>query len=322
MKVLVTGATGFVGSNLVRELLRDGQEVRALVRKGGNLANLAGLDLELAVGGLWDKDSLIKAAQGCQVVYHVAALYSEREEEVPAIYRTNVEGTKNMLEAARRAGVGRLIYTSTIGTIGRGRGGHPPNEDFPFDLWDSSSHYVRSKYLAERGALATNGAGLEVVVVNPCAPVGPFDIRPSPTGRRILDFLAGIVPPYPGGGINFIHVRDVAKGHILAASKGKAGRRYILGHQNLSLADFLELMEKVSGQPRPGPAGSNLRAVLRAMRRLPNGRASGLPTLTADCSRAIQELGLPQSPLQQAFQEAVNWFREKGYVRSEAKVPF
>ncbi|MDP2728629.1 MAG: NAD-dependent epimerase/dehydratase family protein, partial [Dehalococcoidia bacterium] len=254
MKVLVTGATGFLGSNLVRELLGDGEEVRALVRVGSNLANLSGLEVELVAGDLWDRSSLMQAAQGCCVVYHVAALYSERDEDVPAIYRTNVDGTRNVLEAARRAGVERLVYTSTIGTIGRGRGSHPPNEEVAFNLWDSSSHYVRSKCLAEKGALSANGSGLEVVVVNPCAPVGPFDIRPSPTGRRILDFLCGVTPPYPKGGINFVHVRDVARGHILAASKGQVGRRYILGHRNLSLGEFLDLMEKATGQPRPAPA--------------------------------------------------------------------
>ncbi|MDP2727637.1 MAG: NAD-dependent epimerase/dehydratase family protein, partial [Dehalococcoidia bacterium] len=261
-----------------------------------------------------------RAAQGCQLVYHAAALYSEREQDAAAMYRTNVEGTKNVLDACRQIGVRRLVHTSTIGTIGRSRPGTVPNEDVPFNLWDSSSHYVRSKYLAEEEALKANWQGIEVVVVNPCAPVGPFDLRPSATGRRILSYLTGIIPPFPRGGINFVHVRDVARGHILAALRGQAGHKYILGYQNLSLEGFLGLMEKASGQPRPVAARPGLRAFLRAKGHLPNRRASGPLALTANSSRAVWELGLPQSPLEDAFREAVCWFREKGYAGSEAKV--
>ncbi len=319
MKVLVTGASGFVGSNLVRELLRDGHQVVALVRNSSDLSCLAGLQVEPVMGDLLNIGSLARAAQGCRVVYHVAALYSERKEDEAAIYRVNFEGTRNVLRAAGQAGVGRVVHTSTIGTIGRSRAGSPPNEDVPFNLWDSSSHYVRSKLLAEEEALDANRQDLEVVVVNPCAPVGPFDLRPSPTGRRILSFLAGIIPPFPRGGINFVHVRDVAKGHILAALRGQAGHKYILGYQNLSLEGFLGLMEKASGQVRPVAATSGLRAFLRARRHLSNSR-SGPLALTANSSRAVWDLGLPQSPLEDAFRESVCWFREKGYAGSEAKV--
>lgn len=315
----MTGATGFVGSNLVRELLRDSTEVRALARDGSNLTNLANLDLELVVGDVTDRDSLVRAVQGCQVVYHAAALYSEREQDAEAMYRTNVEGTKNVLDACREIGVTRLVHTSTIGTIGRSLPGTVPNEDVPFNLWESSSHYVRSKYLAEEEALKASCRGVEVVVVNPCAPVGPFDLRPSATGRRILSYLAGIIPPFPKGGINFVHVRDVARGHILAALRGQAGHKYILGYQNLSLEGFLGLMEKASGQSMPIAARPGLKALLRAKVHLPNRRAPGPLALTADNSRAIRELGLPQNSLEEAFREAVCWFREQGYGRSGAK---
>ncbi len=314
MRALVTGAGGFLGSNLSRQLLEDGHEVRALVREGSSLANLAGLPVGIAIGDLQDTDSLLRAADGCDVAFHTAALYSEGERDAQSIYRTNVDGTRNLLDVARRLGIERVVHTSTIGTIGRSRGRNLPDENTPFNLWDSSSHYVRSKYLAEKEALDANGRDLATVVVNPCAPVGPWDSRPSATGRRIVDYLRGVVPPYPRGGINFIHVRDVARGHILAAEKGQSGRRYILGYRNLFLDEFLGLMEKASGQPRPVMPRPGVRSILLGRRRRSKGRASGPPALTADCSRAVWELGLPQSPLEDAFREAVDWFREHGYA--------
>jgi len=312
MRALVTGAAGFVGSWVVKELLREGIEVRAFVRPQSDLRNLQGLQVELAYGDLRQRESVDRAVRGCQMLFHVAAFYSAREADAPLLYEINVGGTRNVLEAALEAGVEKVVHTSTIGTIGRPAKGGLPDESVAFNLWDTASHYVKSKYLAERLALAMARRGLPVVVVNPCAPVGPGDLKPSPTGRRIVDYLRGKIPPYPEGGINFIAVEDVARGHLLAAEKGRVGERYILGHQqgNLSRRQFLSLMERVSGIPRPreGPR--------TRIRRLFRGKTRGHspPSLTADPSKALRELGLPQTPLEEAFARAVQWFVENGYA--------
>lgn len=316
MRAFVTGVSGFVGMWVAHRLQEEGTDVRALVRPSSDRRNLAGLDLEIVEGDVREADLLARAMQGCDEVYHVAAFYSTREEDGPLIYEINVGGTKAVLKAARRAGVGRVVYTSTIGTIGRRRDGTPPAEEEEFNLWEQSSHYARSKYLAETVALSMAQDGLQVVVVNPCSPVGAGDIKPSSSGQRIVDYLAGRVPSFLEGGINFIAVRDVAAGHILAARRGRPGQRYILGNAqgNLSREEFYRLMERVSGVRRPR---SRPRNPLRWLRR-PAGRAERghqPPALTGNPQRAIRELGLPQTPLEEAFAEAVRWFRENGYVK-------
>lgn len=315
MRALVTGATGFVGMWVARLLLEEGTQVRVLVRPGSDRRNLAGLDVEFVEGDLLDPESLADALAGCDELYHVAALYSSREEDAPLMYEVNVGGTKALLKAARRAGVRRVVHTSTIGTIGRPADGSLPTEDAEFNLWEQGSHYARSKFLAETVALAMAQEGLPVVVVNPCAPVGAGDIKPSSTGQRIVDYLNGREPSYLEGGINFIAVRDAAAGHILAARRGQPGRRYILGNAagNLTRQDFYRLMERVSGV-RPPRARS--RNPLRWWRRPARGGRGFQPAaLTCNPARAIQELGLPQTPLEEAFAEAVEWFRAHGYAR-------
>lgn len=315
MRALVTGATGFVGMWVARLLLEEGTHVRALVRPARDRRNLAGLHVEFAEGDLRDPESLAEALAGCDELYHVAALYSTREEDAPLMYEVNVGGTKAILRAAQRAGVRRIVHTSTIGTIGRPVDGSLPTEETEFNLWGTSSHYARSKFLAETVALSMAQEGLPVVVVNPCAPVGAGDIRPSSTGQRIVDYLRGREPSYLEGGINFIAVRDVAVGHILAARRGQPGRRYILGHAqgNLMRQDFYRLMEKVSGVR---PPRQRRRSPLHWLRRpAQKGRGFQPAALTCNPARAIRELGLPQTPLEEAFAEAVQWFREHGYVR-------
>lgn len=324
MKAFVTGATGFVGSAVVRALLARGATVYALVRPGSTRVNLAGLEgLTLVEGDLTHPEPLAAALRGCDTVFHVAAFYSTREQDGKLMYQINVTGTKNMLQAARAAGVTKFVHCSTIGTIGRPRGGALPTEDDEFVTWETSSHYARSKYLAEQLALSACDTGLPVVVVNPCAPVGAGDVKPSSTGQRVLDYLEGRVPKFLDGGINFIAVEDVAQGHLLAAERGRIGQRYILGHRdgNLSLDGFLTLMERVTSLPPP--RRQEPRESSRLLRRL-HGPATNVPAprpstappaLICNPSKAINELGLPQSSLEQALCEAVVWFGRHGYIR-------
>jgi dihydroflavonol-4-reductase len=318
---MVTGATGFVGSAVVRCLLRRGATVRVLARRSSNPDNIEGLGAEVAYGDLLDEASLKAALQGCDMLFHVAALYGTADADSQMMYAVNVRGTKAILRAAQAAGITRIVHTSTIGTIGQPVDGSLATEETPFHQWASGSRYAKSKYLGEVVALGMARRGMPVVVVNPCAPVGARDIKPSSTGQRIVDCLKGRVPSYVVGGINFISVEDVAEGHVLAAEKGKIGQRYILGHRegNLSLAAFLALVERVSGTKRPRASGgwrfaSRVSKARRADAERVKPRDLRPQALTCDPSKAIRELGLPQTPLELAFADAVGWFREHGYV--------
>jgi dihydroflavonol-4-reductase len=311
--------------------------VKLLTRPTSDLQNVVGLDVEVSVGDLLDENGLIEALRGCTVLYHVAAFYSTAEADSQKMYEVNVRGTKTILRAALKAGLQRAVHTSTIGTIGQPMDGSLATEETPFNLWDRASHYAKSKYLAEVAALSMVKSGLPVVVVNPCAPVGPRDVKPSSTGQRILDYLQGKRPSFVPGGINFVSVEDVADGHILAAEKGLVGERYILGNRdgNLLLPDFLALMERLSGVKSPPSTArrrwdgallwSKLSPQLRgAPLRFGQTRAGSRATqdyrpmsLTCDPSKAIRELGLPQTSLETAFSEAIAWFKEHGYFSEE-----
>jgi dihydroflavonol-4-reductase len=308
----------------VRSLLRRSVAVTVLARPSSDLSNIAGLDVEVLNGDLLDKNLLVRALHNCDTLYHVAAYYSAEQADSQLLYEVNVRGTQAVMRAALEAGVQRVVHTSTIGTIGQPVDGSLATEATPFNLWDTASHYVKSKYLGEVAALRLCQAGLPVVVVHPCAPVGPRDIKPSSTGQRILDYVHGNLPSFVEGGINFVAVDDVAEGEVLAAGKGRVGERYILGYQdgNLRLADFCALMERVSGVKQP-PTPQQLFRGLRLVRdrSLPSGggdQAHGKDlkpkALTCDPSKAIRELSLPQTPLMTAMAEAVRWFREHGYV--------
>jgi dihydroflavonol-4-reductase len=332
VKAFLTGATGFVGSAVARSLLRRGIEVRVLARRGSNLANLSGLDMEVAYGDLLDRESLTEVLRGCDTLFHVAALYSATDADRERMYEVNVRGTKNILQAAQDTGVSRIVHTSTIGTIGQPQDGSLATEETPLLAWGTShrpavradlsaSHYAKSKYLAEVAALTACERGLPVVVVNPCAPVGARDIKPSSTGQRIVDYLRGRMPSFIEGGINFVAVDDVAEGHLLAAAKGRVGQRYILGNRegNWMRTQFLAVMARVSGQEPPRTARRwglklDLGRVLGARPRQAPTQDLRPRALTCDPSKAIHELGLPQTPLEVAFAEAVQWFRENGYV--------
>jgi len=322
VRAFVTGATGFVGSAVVRSLLRRGTAVRVLARHSSDLRNIAGLDVEIAYGDLLDEKGLTEVLWGCDTLYHVAAYYSTAEADSQKMYEINVRGTKTILRAAQKAGVQRVVHTSTIGTIGQPTDGSLATEETEYNLWDSASHYAKSKYLGEVVAFHMCQQGLPVVVVNPCAPVGARDIKPSSTGQRILDYLHGKPPSFAPGGINFISVEDVAEGHVLAAVKGRVGERYILGHLdgNLKLSDFMTLMERVSGVKPPRVAARRpLRGLRRALETRFLGDAGFIgdyrpQALTCNPAKAVRELGLPQTPLEDAFAAAVAWFREHGYV--------
>lgn len=324
MQAFVTGATGFVGAAVVRELLSHGVAVRALVRPGSPRQNVEGLDIEIVEGDLREAGALPDLIAGCELLFHVAAYYATREEDARAMYEINIGGTKNLFTAACHAGVRKAVYTSTIGTIGQSVDGSLPNEDTEFNLWETCSHYVKSKYLAEMVALLMERRGLQVVVVNPAAPLGQRDIKPTSTGQRVIACLEGRVPSFVPGGINFVAVQDVARGHWLAAERGRPGRRYLLGNKegNLTAEDFMELMEKVSGVRVARPRRRNpLHRARQWLRPAPHPQGARPAALVCDPSRAIRELGLPQTPLEAALREEIAWFRAHGYVGSSLREP-
>jgi len=329
MKTLVTGGTGFVGANVVRALLKRGDEVRALVRPRSDTQNLDSLDVELVAGDLRDRDSLEAAVVGCDTVYHVAAIYALWAHNPKEIYDSNVTGTVNLLDAAGQAGVGKIVYTSSVATIGLPTDGAPGTEDVPLPPGDLVGDYKRSKYLAEQEVLKYAQRGVPVVIVNPSFPVGAWDVKPTPSGQMIVNFLRGKIPAYVDTGLNVVDVEDVAIGHILAAERGRIGERYILGHENLTLPEVFLLLAQVSGLRAPRfriPYGvaylsacvSELMA--RAITHKPPfatlaGVKLSRKRMFFDASKAVRELGLPQTPAIEALRKAVQWFRQHGYAK-------
>jgi dihydroflavonol-4-reductase len=330
MKTLVTGATGFLGSAIVRELLKDGREVKVLVRQGTDTENIDGLDLELAYGDLRDKDSLTKALEGCDVLYHTAAYYSLWDKNKRLIYDINVEGTRNILQAALDRGLTKTVYTSTVGCIGLLENGEPADEDTPFNPATLSNDYKRSKYQAEQVAKEFSQKGLSLVIVNPSTPVGPRDIKPTPTGKIVLDFLNRKMPAYLDTGLNLIDVDDCARGHLLAEEKGVPAERYILGNRNMSLKEILLTLEKITGLKAPTvkmPYWVAFTAgwVSDAISDHVTGKPPAVPLagvrmakyfMYFDSSKAVRELGLPQNSIETALEEAVQWFRDHSRVSS------
>ena len=326
-KTLVTGGTGFVGRAVVTALLDAGRQVRVLARNPQHPA-LDGLEVELALGDLRDTLSLKKAIKGCHRLFHVAADYRLWVPEPQEMYGTNVEGTRNILAAAAAASVEKVVYTSTVGALGNPGDGRPGTEETPVSLAEMVGHYKRSKFLAEQAALDFAREGLPLVVVNPSTPVGPWDWRPTPTGQMLVDFLKGRMPAYLETGLNLVHVKDVARGHLLAEEKGRVGEKYILGHENLSLSQILQMLGQISGRPAPKvklPYVPVL-ALAYASEFWARHVSHGSPRLNVtavrmahkymyfDSSKAMQELGYAPSPVRQALTEAVEWFREHHYV--------
>jgi dihydroflavonol-4-reductase len=329
MKTLVTGGTGFVGANVVRMLIQRGTEVRALVRPRSDTRNLDQLDVELVAGDLRDRGSLEAALEGCDTVYHVAAMYALWAPNPQEIYDSNVTGTVNLLEAAGQAGVEKIVYTSSVATIGLPKDGAPGTEEIPLPPEDLVSDYKRSKYLAEQEVLKYAQRGLPVVIVNPSFPVGPWDVKPTPSGQIIVNFLRGKIPAYVDTGLNVVDVEDVAIGHIMAAEKGRIGERYILGHANVTLPELFQLLAQISGMRAPRlriPYGfAYLSAcvsecVARTITHKPPfvtlaGVRLSRKRMFFDASKAVRELGLPQTPPLEALSKAVQWFRAHGYVK-------
>ncbi|HJQ25248.1 MAG TPA: hopanoid-associated sugar epimerase [Blastocatellia bacterium] len=328
MKALVTGGTGFVGSHLVRQLLARGSEVRCLVRAASRLDNLADLPVEFTTGDLRDVESLKQAVRGVRVVYHCAADYRLWCKDPREMYESNVGGSRNVMQAALGEGVERVVYTSTVGALGINDGGAPANEETPVALEDMIGHYKRSKFLAEEEVRRFAARGLPVVIVNPSTPVGELDIKPTPTGKIIVDFLKGKMFGYVDTGMNLIDVRDCAAGHILAAERGRVGERYILGGTNLTLKEMFDALASVTNIPSPKMEVPHW--VAESYARLENfwainvaRRAPDVPIESVkmsrhrmwfDSAKAVRELGLPQSPITDALKRAVDWFREHGYV--------
>ena len=328
MKVFVTGATGFIGASLVRELLSEGCSVRALVRPGSDRRNLAGLDLELWEGDLRDRGSLERGLAGCDTLYHAAADYRLWTRRPADMYEINVDGTRNILEAALKCGLSRVVYTSSVGTLGNPGNGVPGNESTPVTLADMVGHYKKSKFLAEREAESFVARGVPLVIVNPSTPVGALDVKPTPTGKIIVDFLNRRMPAYLDTGLNLIDVTDCARGHLLAARHGRVGEKYILGNENLTLRKIFAMLAEITGLPAPRVrlpytpillAAYVNEALSRVTCREPLIPLAGVQMarkfMFFDASKAVSELGLPQSPVADALRKAVEWFRANDYAR-------
>jgi dihydroflavonol-4-reductase len=327
VRALVTGATGFVGAAVARALVGAGWQVRALVRQGSDRSNLQGLPLEIAVGDLKLTASLDAALAGCGALFHVAADYRLGARDFEELYRTNVEGTLNLLSAARRAAVQRIVYTSSVATIGIPPDGTAGDENTPVDLANMIGHYKRSKYLAEQLVRDSMDSGVPVVIVNPSTPVGPGDVKPTPTGRLVLDAAAGRMPAYVDTGLNIVHVDDVAAGHLLAFDRGTPGERYILGGEDMTLRQILGLIAERAGRKPPRvrlPYAAVLPIAYLAEAYAKISGRSGRITLEGvrmsrkrmffSSAKAVRELGYRWRPPSAAFDDAVRWFHERGLL--------
>lgn len=325
---LVTGASGFIGSAVVRCLLAAGFQVRALVRTSSRLDNLQGLDVETVAGDLLAPDSLALALDGCTALFHVAADYRLWVPDPAGLYAVNVDGSRNIMLAAAQAGVRRVVYTSSVATLAVHADGSPASEDDAVGIEDMIGHYKRSKFLAERHVHALGEQlHLDTVIVNPAAPIGPRDIRPTPTGRMIVDAACGRMPAYVDTGLDIVHVDDVAKGQLLAYQRGANGRRYILGGENLGLREILSRVAALSGHAAPRlrlPSGALLplawlaECLARVNGREPAMTVAGVKLAREHMyyshARAAQELGYRPRPAQCAFEDALRWFGEHGYL--------
>jgi dihydroflavonol-4-reductase len=328
MRAFLTGATGFLGSHVACVLSQQGADLRLLVRPTSNLKNLAGLHAETATGDLRDPASIEKAMSGCDTVFHVAADYRLWVRDPQEMYRSNVDGTRAILEAARKAGIRRVVHTSSVATMRFTSNGHPADEDSPVSLNDMIGHYKRSKFMAEEVAIDAGRSGMHVVIVNPTTPVGGQDIKPTPTGRIILDFLKGRFPAYVETGLNLVDVGECARGHIAALEKGRTGERYILGGENLTLKQILDKLAAITGLSSPSvklpyfvafaAAAVDETITGRMLGREPRATIDtvrmGRKKMFASSAKAGSELGWKILPVDPALKRAVDWFRTNGYV--------
>ena len=325
MKKLVTGATGFIGSAIARELLKDGQEVKVLLRKTSDTRNIDNLDVERAIGDIRDTESMKKAMEGCDSLYLTAAYFAHWAPNPKLLYDVNVGGTKATLQAALEAGLEKVVYTSTNNAIAAS-GPVPANEEKIFNYWESGDHYSMSKYIAENEARIFITRGLPVVIVNPTLVIGINDLKPTPSGQMIIDVARQKMPGYIDGGVNIIDVEDVARGHLLAAKKGRIGERYLFGNQNITVHDYLHLIAKIAGvNPPTLKLPYSVALTLGHLFEFTSSITKKPPLVTAsevrigkmtewyDCSKAVNELGLPQTPIEETIQKALNWFESNGY---------
>jgi dihydroflavonol-4-reductase len=328
---LVTGGNGFVGCHVVRALLARGDSVRVLARENADLSALDGLPVEIVRGDLRYFDSIERAVNGCNEVYHVGADYRLWLTDPAPMYATNVDGTEHVIRAATAAGVSRIVYTSTVGALGIPHGG-VGREDTPSSLATMPGHYKRSKYMAEQAALEAARAGAPVVIVNPSTPIGALDFKPTPTGRIIVDFLNRRMPAYVETGLNIVDVEDVARGHLLAAELGRIGEKYILGGENLTLKEFLGRLAAISGMPAPkmripyavafGYALGAEAFARTVTRRAPRASLTEVrmarKRMFFDSSKARAELGYSTGPIDVAIAAAIEFFRSRGTAKSAA----
>ncbi len=328
MKAFVTGATGFLGSHVARMLADQGAALRLLVRPTSNLKNIEGLSAETATGDLRDGRSLETAMCGCDTVFHVAADYRLWVRDPNEMYRSNVEGTQAILDAVRKTGVRRMVYTSSVATMGFSSNGEPADEDSPVSLGDMIGHYKRSKFIAEQIAMEAGRKGLHVVTVNPTTPIGPQDVKPTPTGRIVVDFLKRKFPAYVETGLNLVDVRECARGHLMALQRGSSGERYILGGENLTLKQILDKLAAITGLPSPRvklpyifafATGVIDEAITgRLMRREPRATIDtvrmGKKKMFASSAKAARELEWKVVPVDNALRQAVDWFLANGYA--------
>jgi dihydroflavonol-4-reductase len=334
MKCFVTGASGFIGANLVHELLSRGNWVKGVLRPGSDLRGLNGADFETIKADLSNRGELVAAMRGCDWCFHVAASYHLWLRDYAPMYSANVEGTRNVIEAAVAAGCSRIVYTSSVGCIGLPKEINatvtPTDETAPVSEAQMTNPYKLSKWRAELVARELAAKGAPVVIVNPSAPVGPRDVRPTPTGQFLVDFLNRKMPAYLDTGLNWVHVSDVVAGHILAAAKGRIGERYILGHAqgNWTMEQTLQVLEEITGVPAPKmlipywvalSAAHVNEAIAHCTGKPPKAPLAGVRMakykMWYNPAKAVRELGLPQTPLPQALADAVAWFRANGCVR-------
>jgi dihydroflavonol-4-reductase len=328
LRAFVTGATGFLGSHVARVLVEQGAQLRLLVRPTSDLRNIADLDAERVEGDLRNPASIEKALAGCDALFHVAADYRLWVRDPEQMYRSNVEGTRSLLEAARRQGVRRVVYTSSVATMGFSSNGTLADEDSPVSLADMIGHYKRSKFMAEQAALEAARSGVEVVVVNPTTPIGERDLKPTPTGRIVVDFLKRKFPAYVETGLNLVDATECARGHVQALEKGRRGERYILGGENLALKQILDRLAAITGLPSPKVKlpyvfalaagvvdetvtgrilGREPRATIDAVR-------MGRKKMFITSAKAERELGWRPLPVDGALRRSVEWFRANGYA--------
>lgn len=327
MTALVTGATGYIGSAVIRVLLEKKRAVRCLVRQTSNLKNLKGLDVESVFGDIRDMNSLFRALEGCDIVYHLAAIYANWLPDSGLMYQVNEEGTRNMLTACKNAGIRKIVYCSSVAALGA-HGKDPANESAAFNLNSTRDHYYISKFRAEQVALEFIRRGLPVVIVNPANPIGPRDIAPTPTGALIIDILKGKLPGYVEGGINLIDLTDCAKAIVAAMEKGKTGEKYVLGNRNVSIKEYFDLIVKVAGRGKsPFIKLPRWMAVFSGHGYQLLARVTGKPPVTSaswvrvgshyswwDSSKAREQLNLGQRPPEESIAEAVEWFDRNGYT--------